>query len=129
MADPAVKPPAPEPTPSPIVRVLNRDVGRHHRWSTPSILGQQEPFSSIDDRPVMHPDAARRYAKATGHEVPLAEAVGKVAAEEVEVHPPGIPVILEGFRVSADAVEYLRARDSGGALVARDTTLATLRVL
>src|SRR3954466_13790187 len=27
---------------SPIVRVLNRDVGRYHRWSTPSILPEQE---------------------------------------------------------------------------------------
>jgi lysine decarboxylase len=88
------------------------------------------PFGAIDDRPVMHPYAARRYAKAIGHEVPLEDAVGRVAAEEVEVYPPGIPVILEGFRVSAAAVEYLRAaRDSGGAIVARDTTLATLRVL
>jgi arginine decarboxylase len=30
------------PTPSPIVRVLNRDVGRYHRWCTPSILPEQE---------------------------------------------------------------------------------------
>jgi lysine decarboxylase len=68
------------------------------------------PFSAIDDR--------------------LREAIGKVAAEEVEVYPPGIPVILEGFRVSADAVEYLvEARDKGGSIVARDTSLATLRVL
>src|SRR3954469_1832044 len=88
------------------------------------------PFAAIDDRPVMHPYAARRYAKSIGHEVALPEAVGKVAAEEVEVYPPGIPVILEGFRVSADAVQYLmEARDKGGSIVARDTSLATLRVL
>jgi arginine decarboxylase len=48
----------------------------------------------------------------------------------VEVYPPGIPVILEGFRVSADAVRYLcEVRDMGGAIVARDTSLQTLRVL
>ena len=88
------------------------------------------PFSAIDDRPVIHPYAARRYAKSIGHEVPLREAVGKVAAEHVEVYPPGIPLILEGFRVSADAVEYLlEARDKGGSIVARDTSLQTLRVL
>src|SRR3954451_23568278 len=40
MADPAVKLAA--PTTSPIVGVLNRDVGRYHRWSTPSILPEQE---------------------------------------------------------------------------------------
>jgi arginine decarboxylase len=88
------------------------------------------PFSAIDDRPVIHPYHARRYAKSIGHEVALREAIGKVAAEEVEVYPPGIPVILEGFRVSADAVQYLiEARDAGGSIVARDTSLATLRVL
>ena len=88
------------------------------------------PFRAIDDRPVMHPYHARRYAKAIGQEVPLDQAVGRVAAEEVEVYPPGIPVILKGFRVSEDAVRYLReARDLGGAIVARDTSLATLRVL
>jgi lysine decarboxylase len=88
------------------------------------------PFAAIDDRPVIHPYLARRYAKSIGHEVALREAIGKVAAEEVEVYPPGIPVILEGFRVSADAVEYLiEARDKGGSIVARDTSLATLRVL
>jgi arginine decarboxylase len=88
------------------------------------------PFSALEDRPVMHPYLARRYAKSIGHEVALRDAIGKVAAEEVEVYPPGIPVILEGFRVSADAVEYLiEARDKGGSIVARDTSLATLRVL
>jgi arginine decarboxylase len=88
------------------------------------------PFAAIDDRPVMHPYHARRYAKSIGHEVALDQAVGRVAAEEVEVYPPGIPVILEGFRVAEDAVRYLReARDLGGAIVARDTSLTTLRVL
>jgi lysine decarboxylase len=88
------------------------------------------PFRAIDDRPVMHPYAARRYAKSVGREVPIREAVGHVAAESVEVYPPGVPLILEGFRVSADAVDYLlAARDEGGSIVARDTSLGTLRVL
>jgi arginine decarboxylase len=88
------------------------------------------PFAGIDDRPVIRPHDAKRLAKSVGHEVPLRDAIGKVAAEEVEVYPPGIPLILEGFRVGADAVRYLeQARESGGSIVARDTSLATLRVL
>jgi lysine decarboxylase len=88
------------------------------------------PFAGIDDRAVIRPYDAKRLAKSIGHEVPLREAVGKVAAEEVEVYPPGIPLILEGFRVSRDAVDYLeQARASGGSIVARDTALKTLRVL
>ncbi len=88
------------------------------------------PFRAMDDRPVMHPYAARRYAKSVGREVPIRDAVGHVAAESVEVYPPGVPLILEGFRVSADAVDYLLAAHSeGGSIVARDTSLQTLRVL
>jgi arginine decarboxylase len=88
------------------------------------------PFAAIDDRPVMHPYHARRYAKSIGHEVTLDEAVGKVSAEHVEVYPPGVPVILEGFRVSQAAVRYLlETRAKGGTIVARDTSLETLRVL
>ena len=88
------------------------------------------PFRAIDDRPVMHPYAARRYSKSIGREVPLREAVGSVAAESIEVYPPGVPLVLEGFRVSQDAVDYLlAARDEGGSIVARDTRCATLRVL
>ncbi len=92
--------------------------------------GPSNPFSAIEDRPVMHPYHARRYAKAIGHEVPIREAIGKVAAEVIEVYPPGIPLILEGFRVSQDAVDYLlEAQAAGGSIVARDTSLTTLRVL
>src|SRR6478672_6910339 len=39
---PRVPEPALRPTPSPIVGALNRHVGRYHRWSTPSILPEQE---------------------------------------------------------------------------------------
>ena len=43
--------------------------------------------------------------------------------------PPRSP-IPEGFRVSADAVDYLlEAGDKGAPIVARDTSLRTLRVL
>jgi lysine decarboxylase len=88
------------------------------------------PFAGIADKPVVRPYDAKRLAKSLGREVPLREAVGQVAAEEVEVYPPGIPLILEGFRVVEDAVNYLeQARASGGSIVARDTSLATLRVL
>jgi lysine decarboxylase len=88
------------------------------------------PFAGIDDRPVIRPYDAKRLAKSIGYELPLREAIGKVAAEEVEVYPPGIPLILEGFRVGADAVAYLeQAKESGGSIVARDTSLQTVRVL
>ena len=73
----------------------------------------------------IRPYDTKRLAKSIGREVPLREAIGQVAAEEVEVYPPGIPLILEGFRVGADAVStWSGARASGGSIVARDTSLA-----
>jgi arginine decarboxylase len=112
------------------VSALEEVLAGHERPAGEEKRMPANPFRAIDDRPVMHPYHARRYAKSIGQEVPLDQAVGRVAAEEVEVYPPGIPVILEGFRVSEDAVRYLReARDLGGAIVARDTSLRTLRVL
>ncbi len=112
------------------VAALEAELGGHELAPGDRRPPAANPFSAIDDRPVMHPYHARRYAKSIGREVPIEQAIGMVAAEEVEVYPPGIPVILEGFRVSADAVRYLcETRDVGGAIVARDTSLQTLRVL
>lgn len=89
-----------------------------------------DPFAGLDARPAIRPFDAKRLAKTIGHEVAIADAVGSVAAEEVEVYPPGIPLILEGFRVSADAVDYLlAAKAAGGSIVGRDPSLTTLRVL
>lgn len=115
-----------EETVDALVEILSgQELPGHGRQPMPG-----NPFAGIDDRPVIRPYDAKRLAKSIGYEVPLIEAVGKVAAEEVEVYPPGIPLILEGFRVSADAVAYLeQAKARGGSIVARDTSLATVRVL
>ena len=77
------------------------------------------PFSAIDDRPVMHPYAARRYAKSIGHEVRAARGGRQGRRRARRGLPAGDPLILEGFRVSADAVDYLlEARDKGAPIVA-----------
>jgi lysine decarboxylase len=56
--------------------------------------------------------------------------VGRIAAEQVELYPPGIPLVLEGYEVTGDAVAYLRAAAGEGAtIIARDPSLKTLRVL
>jgi arginine/lysine/ornithine decarboxylase len=63
--------------------------------------------------------------------VPLAEAVGAVAAEPVTPYPPGIPLLLPGEIVAADKVEWLRAGLAAGLRVRgpADPTLATVRVV
>jgi arginine/lysine/ornithine decarboxylase len=50
--------------------------------------------------------------------VPLADAVGRVAAELVCPYPPGIPVILPGERVAHEAAAYVASVKGMGCRVA-----------
>ncbi len=53
-----------------------------------------------------------------------------VCAELIEVYPPGIPILSEGFEIMADAIAYLRhAAGAGARIVARDPALDTVRVV
>jgi lysine decarboxylase len=62
--------------------------------------------------------------------VPARAAVGRVAAESLAAYPPGIPNVLPGERLTAEALDYIQqALDHGGSLRgASDRGLATLRV-
>ena len=41
-------------------------------------------------------------------------AVGRIAAEIVTPYPPGVPVIVPGDRITAEAVDYLRSGVAAG---------------
>ena len=62
--------------------------------------------------------------------VPIAAAVGRVAAELIAPYPPGIPVIAPGERITAEVVAALEQARAAGARIAyaADHTLATLLV-
>jgi arginine decarboxylase len=62
--------------------------------------------------------------------VPVAEAVGRVAAESLAAYPPGIPNVLPGERLSAETLDYIeQTLAHGGSLRgASDRALRTLRV-
>lgn len=63
-------------------------------------------------------------------DVPIAEAPGRIAAEQVTPYPPGIPVIVPGERINEAVVDYLRTGLASGMNVpdATDSELRTLRV-
>ena len=63
--------------------------------------------------------------------VPVAEAVGRVAAESLAAYPPGIPNVLPGERLSAETVDYVQQTlEQGGHMRgASDRRLRTLRVV
>jgi arginine decarboxylase len=90
----------------------------------------RDPFSAPRDTQRMRPYEVVRYANDLSDQIPMASAVGSISAESVELYPPGIPVLLEGYEVTREAVNYLQAaRRQGAHLVARDPSLETLRVL
>ncbi len=64
-------------------------------------------------------------------QVPIDQAVGRVAAEMVSPYPPGVPVVTPGEQVNQQVVDYLTSGVKAGMLVpdAADPELTTLRVV
>lgn len=94
----------------------------------PVALG--DPYAVGDPMPVLSPTYVVRQAFRASVAVPAAESAGLVAAERIEAYPPGIAVVFEGFRITREALDWLRAvHDAGGTVRAHDETLATIRVL
>ena len=83
---------------------------------------------SVEPRTIRSPRDAFFAPRRT---VPIAGAVGRVAAELVAPYPPGIPVLAPGEEVTQAAIDaLLRARDEGVRIAyAADPTLRTLEVL
>ena len=75
-------------------------------------------------------DLPRDAFFAPAEAVPTAEAVGRVAAEQITPYPPGIPAVVPGERLTADVLDYLRTGLEAGMVLPdpADPTLATIRV-
>ncbi|MFI9339621.1 hypothetical protein [Streptomyces lusitanus] len=90
----------------------------------------RDPFSAPRDTQKMRPCEVVRYANDLSHKIAMPPAVGSISAESVELYPPGILVLPEGYEVTREAVNYLQtARRQRAHLVARDLSLEALRVL
>lgn len=73
-----------------------------------------------------------REAFLAEHEsVTRAQALGRIAAELVAPYPPGIPVLVPGEEVTAEALAHLDAHRAAGTRIAyaADPTLATFQVV
>jgi arginine/lysine/ornithine decarboxylase len=64
-------------------------------------------------------------------QVPIEQAVGRIAAEMASPYPPGVPAVCPGERVSREVADYLRTGVEAGMYVpdASDRSLRTLRVV
>lgn len=63
--------------------------------------------------------------------LPLADAVGKTAAEFVMCYPPGIPVLAPGERITEQIIDYIAYAGEKGCLLTgtEDTTLNTIKIV
>lgn len=62
--------------------------------------------------------------------IPVQEAVGRIAAEQVTPYPPGIPVITPGERINRPILDYLLSGIAAGMVLPdpSDPSLETIRV-
>ena len=62
--------------------------------------------------------------------VPVREAIGRVAAEQITPYPPGIPAVVPGERINAAVIEYLLSGLAAGMVLPdpADPKLETIRV-
>jgi arginine decarboxylase len=62
--------------------------------------------------------------------VPVREAVGRIAAEQITPYPPGIPAVVPGERINREAIDYLLSGLQAGMVLPdpADPKLETVRV-
>ncbi len=83
------------------------------------------------DPPVIDPYIVRRMPKRIiSRRVPLRLAPGMISAENITPYPPGVPILIKGFRISKEDIEYLlTVKRHGGILLAKDPSLETVEVI
>lgn len=89
---------------------------------------KEAPLGWLASAPLLEAHAIRRGVPV--QRVNVARAAGYVAAEIIELYPPGIPVIAPGWVIDGASLDALeQARAAGGRIVASDPSLATISVV
>jgi arginine/lysine/ornithine decarboxylase len=87
-----------------LVEALREIAKEHASPAAPSALAS-EPLPAFAHEAVITP---REAFFADQEYIPLDQSIGKVSSEIVTVYPPGIPVLVPGEIVTAEAVAYLK---------------------
>jgi arginine/lysine/ornithine decarboxylase len=109
------------------VEALERLVAEHADIEAPPPVHLPSP-AALQPQTVMLP---RDAFFGPVEQVPVEEAVGRVAAEMLSPYPPGVPVLAPGEVVDEGVVAYLRSGVDAGMIVpdAADPSVRTLRVV
>jgi arginine decarboxylase len=104
------------------------ELSTNYRQDLAIELPSIEPPSEILTTTAMTP----RQADRSSHlRVSIAAAIGKISAESICPYPPGIPIVMPGEIVTAEALDYLRrVLDLGGELAGcSDLDLTTIAIV
>jgi len=87
----------------------------------------------LPDPSCLEPEMVKRPRDAffgPAEHVPVREAIGRVAAEQITPYPPGIPAIVPGERINRELIDYLLSGLEAGMVVPdpADPKLETVRV-
>lgn len=107
-----------------------RDLARTHAGGAGGEAQEMREARALP--PVPETACAPRTAFFAAKErVPFDAAAGRIAAEQVMFYPPGVPLLAPGDRVTAAAIDYIRAMQRAGRKVVgpEDPQLRTLKVL
>ncbi len=115
-----------EDTASRLIRGLEHLVGAAGELPRPTPVQIPAP-EELELETVTRPRDA--FFGAVEH-VPVADAVGRVAAEQITPYPPGIPAIVPGERINQPVLDYLRSGLEAGMVLPdpADPSLKTVRV-
>jgi arginine/lysine/ornithine decarboxylase len=85
-------------------------------------------YSDLEVEPVLTP---RKAFFGPTESVPLDQAVGRVAAEQITPYPPGIPALIPGERINAAVLDYLRTGKEAGMTLPdpADESFETIKVV
>jgi len=85
----------------------------------------QTPLDWLSAPPLLEASAVRRGMPR--HKVGADQAIGRIAAQTIELFPSGIPVIAPGWPINSACLDALeQARAAGGRVVASDPLLQTI---
>ena len=92
------------------------------------MLFRSDPQHQLLTKLVITPRQATRARQVS---VSTNQAIGRISAESICPYPPGIPVLIPGETITAEALSYLqRILDLGGELVGcSDPTLENISVV
>ncbi len=108
-------------------------LAQQHRRSVPlpNELSPLKPFETSIPTITIPALSPRDAFFAESESVAIAQAIGRISAELICPYPPGIPALIPGEKITADAIRTLRHILSAGGIVSgcADASLETLRVI